>query len=476
MIRSTRGAAALAAACVVVGAQRADAIPAFARKYGTSCLTCHTVYPKLTPFGEAFRRNGYRFPGVDSDYVKQDTVVLGQEANKKTFPNSVWPGSIPISVPISIGANGQGFVIPSSSSTAGRNAVKGTSFTLQDLVAEGHIWAGAALDDTITVWAELTFAGTAEVEHAQLLFNDLVGPKHMFNLIVGHGFPNVTSFGPHSSYLADQMVPNVQVGQLAGGGSGWQLVDNYTGLELNGVIAGRVDYALGLNAGASGLGVRFPTEDFYGRLGLKLGGMRLDGEDSTGPKDTFRPWAETALTLYGFGYRSNTFFDTSASPAPVAANDVATAFGFGARAQLESAELNVGWYQDRHNHGTDAATEATARVFFGELSYVIFPWLVPSIRVENIALDISGAPSVDAWHVMPGIAFLIRPNVKLVVAANWEHADGFPSSAASPGTLFAWQGGAGDSGAFSIAPGPDASATSSASEFQSISFFLAWAL
>jgi hypothetical protein len=29
----------------------ARAIPAFARKYGTSCLTCHTVYPKLTPFG-----------------------------------------------------------------------------------------------------------------------------------------------------------------------------------------------------------------------------------------------------------------------------------------------------------------------------------------------------------------------------------------------------------------------------------------
>ena len=85
----------------------ASAIPAFARKYGTSCLTCHTVYPKLTPFGEAFRRNGYMFPGVDSDYVKADQVQLGQEANKKTFPNSVWPASIPSAVPLSVGANGQ---------------------------------------------------------------------------------------------------------------------------------------------------------------------------------------------------------------------------------------------------------------------------------------------------------------------------------------------------------------------------------
>ena len=82
----------------------AAAIPAFARKYETSCLTCHSVYPRLTPFGEAVRRNGYRFPGIDGDYVKQPAVVMGQEANKKTFPSSVWPSSIPASVPLAIGA------------------------------------------------------------------------------------------------------------------------------------------------------------------------------------------------------------------------------------------------------------------------------------------------------------------------------------------------------------------------------------
>src|SRR5512141_1295442 len=99
---------------LLASARPAAAIPAFAPKYGTSCQTCHVVYPKLTPFGEAFRRNGYRFPGIDSDYVKQPTIALGQEANKKTFPNAVWPGSIPISVPLSIGVNGQALVIPSS--------------------------------------------------------------------------------------------------------------------------------------------------------------------------------------------------------------------------------------------------------------------------------------------------------------------------------------------------------------------------
>jgi hypothetical protein len=460
----------------------ARGIPAFARKYGTSCLTCHTVYPKLTPFGEAFRRNGYRFPGVDSDYVKQDTVALGQEANKKTFPNSVWPGSIPISVPISIGANGQAAITPSSTSTAGRNGRPGAVFSLQDLVAEGHVWVGAALDDSITLWGEFTFSGSADVEHAQLLFNDLVGPKHLFNLVVGHGFSDITPFGTHSSYLADQMVVNAPVGRLLGGGSAWQLVDNYNGVELNGVVAGRLGYALGLNAGANSLsavGIAYPTENVYGHVAYKLGGMRLDGEGSTGAEDTLHPWAETALTLYAFGYRSNTFLDTSATPAPPAPNDVATTFGLGGRAQYGSAELNVGWYNDRHNHATDAGTAARARVFFGELSYVVFPWLVPAIRVENVALDPDGAPSVNAWHVMPGAAFLIRPNLKVVAVASWDHASGFPGSVANPGTALGGWGAASSSGwgPFTIAPGPDVSdPKASASEFQTIAVFLAWAI
>jgi hypothetical protein len=43
---------------VIAVSGRARAVPAFARKYKTSCVTCHTIFPKLTPFGEQFRRNG----------------------------------------------------------------------------------------------------------------------------------------------------------------------------------------------------------------------------------------------------------------------------------------------------------------------------------------------------------------------------------------------------------------------------------
>ena len=91
----------------IVGAtSTAHAIPAFARRYGTSCQTCHIAFPKLTPFGEAFRRNGFAFPGQDEEFVKQDQIPLGQEAYRQMFPNAVWPGVLPASPPLAIGFNG----------------------------------------------------------------------------------------------------------------------------------------------------------------------------------------------------------------------------------------------------------------------------------------------------------------------------------------------------------------------------------
>jgi len=41
----------------------AQANPGFARRFGFSCIMCHSAFPKLNSFGEAFARNGYQLPG-----------------------------------------------------------------------------------------------------------------------------------------------------------------------------------------------------------------------------------------------------------------------------------------------------------------------------------------------------------------------------------------------------------------------------
>src|SRR5215475_3414365 len=51
---------------LLLSCSSASAIPAFARKYGMPCSSCHEAWPKLSPFGQQFKDNGYQM-GNDRD-------------------------------------------------------------------------------------------------------------------------------------------------------------------------------------------------------------------------------------------------------------------------------------------------------------------------------------------------------------------------------------------------------------------------
>jgi hypothetical protein len=92
---------------MLVPSQDASAIPAFARKYQTSCYTCHSGFPTRNAFGEAFRNNGYRWPGgEDEEKSKQEQLKLGADGWKKTFPETPWPSDIPGYAPLAIWVRG----------------------------------------------------------------------------------------------------------------------------------------------------------------------------------------------------------------------------------------------------------------------------------------------------------------------------------------------------------------------------------
>src|SRR6202158_4206436 len=110
-VLNTSIATILTAVVVVVGLMLASvpktsAIPAFSRKYQTSCTTCHSDYPELNDFGEAFKKNGFKFPKDDETFVKEPPILLGSKAQKEAFPNAVYPGDIPGSVPVAFRYSG----------------------------------------------------------------------------------------------------------------------------------------------------------------------------------------------------------------------------------------------------------------------------------------------------------------------------------------------------------------------------------
>ena len=70
---------------LLVSVPSGKAIPAFSRKYQTSCTTCHNNYPELNDFGLAFKKNGFKFPKDDELFVKEAPVLLGSKATREAF-------------------------------------------------------------------------------------------------------------------------------------------------------------------------------------------------------------------------------------------------------------------------------------------------------------------------------------------------------------------------------------------------------
>jgi hypothetical protein len=96
---------ALLLTVALVTPPQANGIPAFARKYQTSCTTCHDNFPHLNDFGKAFKDAGFKFPTDDESFIKVPPVLLGAPAQKELWPKTVWPGVMPGMPPIGLRMN-----------------------------------------------------------------------------------------------------------------------------------------------------------------------------------------------------------------------------------------------------------------------------------------------------------------------------------------------------------------------------------
>jgi hypothetical protein len=470
--------------------REAGAVPSFARKYQTSCQTCHTVFPVLNPFGEAFRRDGYRFPSSsgseDSDTVKSNMIALGQDEYKKTFPDSVWPDKIAEAVPLSVMFNG-GVPINLPGSAAESSA--GNTFTWSGVEAEMHIFGAGAFNDTLTYMTQLTLesdfgspAATFDIETAYLLWNDIAGPRHLVNLWVGRLWaPQLTSFGLHSAYLNDTVMPAVSVAGLYNPSAGFTLGQGHNdGAELNGIAGHRFDYAVGWVASSTASGLQLPNaQDVYAHIGIKSGGVALDGEGKYGPNapDPRKPWAEKAITLDLFAYHGTQRLDNGtgaiagATAIPMQQDDSFNALGGSIHAQWDSLIVTAGVQVENHSHpypgspatmgtggnvvnGSPDSTGATAVVEYDEIDYVVWPWFVPGVRSEYTHATVENASDSQLLRVIPGIAMLARPNIKVVLTGDFEWGQNLPP-------IGSWSPAGG-----MVAPAPPSGTTATTSKFE----------
>jgi hypothetical protein len=398
-------------------------IPAFSRKYKTSCATCHVAFPKLTAFGDAFRRNGYQFPdGGDEAATKEEPVSLGAEGNKKAFPDALWPSTIPGSVPIGIVAELEATYAPH----------RDTKWEFGSLEGEVEVLTGGTLGEDISFYTEVGVADDAvEIERANVVFSNLDGgTTSMFNVKVGKFEPGVFSFSNHR-----RISPRYGITTGTLGDNQWSLEGAQKGIEINGVVGnGRLGYNAALVEGRGNLDNS--QKDFYGHLTYKFNGMRLDGvaPENTGSAGATQPWQDNSVTVGGFVYHGTATLDGS-SAGTSNIDDEFTMFG---------ADVNV-WYDrlnviaavaqqnDKNPFVATPGVKSDLTSFMIEGSYIVYPWFIPLARFENS--KVKGAPTANS-RIISAIQFLVRANVRCALEANFATE---PSSADPNKTEFKFE-------------------------------------
>jgi len=250
---------------MLMPAKDASAIPAFARRYGTSCYTCHSGFPARNAFGEAFRNNGYRWPGgEDEEKTKQEQLKLGSDGWKKSFPESPWPAEIPGFVPFAVWVRGPlvTYTYTEESTTpAGNPSSKSTLNYGTGGMGAATLFFGGTMGDNLSAFGQYnltnvptatTGVNTALTGHVTWSFAPGI------NLSFGNGFSDWT-FG-NSIQIYNTLYPT------PGTGVEFSYIEgNNGGLKITGGLA-----EAGITAGTNKL-----DDIRYVRAKYKIGGAGL---------------------------------------------------------------------------------------------------------------------------------------------------------------------------------------------------------
>lgn len=414
--RQTALAAATVMTVVTLGyLPSAQAIPAFARRYETSCQTCHTAFPALTPFGEAFRRNGYRFPGgEDADRSHDEPIQLGQEIHQRLFPDEVWPGEIPGALPMGIiimpmmsarrgegghGGHAHGGANPSVMRSAPSTADYGVSFGGSSL---GVLLAGT-FGQHIGFFAKLEISADGDVSLERPFVSIYPFDDPVLSFRVGMFEPSLQPFSVHRSLTGHSMsFTTVTLGDNV-----WAPEPQQMGIEANGVLFRRLGYSVGLVEGAGDLA---SDKDFYFRLEYKLGGMSLDGVESTGRS---APWQEDSVQIGASLYRGVGLLED-----PLGTDQRQTdefwRLGADLQARIDDFSLTVAVFTQLHQRPVWGDPEQGSLYgLFGEASLVAFPWLIPMVRYELYREELPGMPGLFGHRMTVGVNALVRSNVSV---------------------------------------------------------------
>ncbi len=373
----------------------ARAIPVFSRKYQTSCSTCHYAFPQLNAFGKAFQNNGWRYPGGDANFRKDEPTSLGSEAYKQVWPNAIWPSDIPGSAPLAVHAVGS-VEMPLNQP----DSVAKSNLSFPEHV---QVFYAGTLGETFS------FFGEVEIEKNDEGGMDLGTPFRLqwnrctgFNVVAGslHFDPspgdfslipsdiNVSTLASRNGWTAAGEMPGLGVwgaGNGAGGRGGWK----YTA----GMVQGQGMSAFGAD------------KDFYARASYKIGGLGEIGGTEGAASKTSAFWVDNSATLGGYVY-SGTVAGAVYSQREHLDVVAGTANVWYSNAQLDATVMNM-------TSKIDGLADRTSLAWYAQGQYVIYPWLIGLVRYESTQEDKDVGSATTT--LVPAVVAMARANVKVTL-------------------------------------------------------------
>lgn len=437
--------------CVILGStSKVSAIPAFSRKYQTSCSTCHSNFPELNDFGEAFKKNGFKFPKDDESFVKEPPVLLGAKAQREAFPGAIFPGEIPGSIPI--GLRYSGFATYNSKQPFAVGFLPRTDlFTPKTftMIAAGSFGPTLSfwIDDDISTGGSGAAGGLGD---GYVKVNDIGHylhlPKNALNIRFGQfelDLPftqartiNVTDYDIYDQASVARSLGTTDNPLIFGAPQ--------RGIEIGGYPNnGNFAWSVAIVNGNNNSPAVRNSKDVYVRVSQRFNLERdpnvrkeVQAAGPTGPRD------HTSIRLGAFYYYGRNAININGSLFPGIGTIREPFYRLGGdfRFKYRKFELyGLGMYGRDHNLLADTTALTLSRgapvTFSGglaEAEYWFYPWLIGLMRydVVNSPTDFLNGVSRNNTRnrFSPGFQVLVRANIKLAFEYQHRWEQPIPSS------------------------------------------------
>jgi hypothetical protein len=285
--------------------ERADAIAAFSRQHKTECSTCHTIYPELNEFGDAFLKNGYVYPG------KAGVKGAGAKGEKTEKIEGLWLSGLPELLPVSFTGT---LDVAYNNDAQNGNKLDLSTRSLR-LQAGGAFREAAGFYLTYNLYSQGVQTATTSVtdpaNNANTSPNNAPNINELFvlwrhalgtpvNFRIGRMEPKISLWKKSDRVILAPSYASTAYtigSSFSQGSSPFSLDAPEDALEANAILGNRVFVAGGV-VDRNGQN----RKDGYGHLSVKFGGTDLKGEEPEVDMESDSVWDYLTLTLGGFGY------------------------------------------------------------------------------------------------------------------------------------------------------------------------------